>query len=89
MWGRGMTSAEWPTHTTVRSFLSCRQYVLDIVLERFEAGFDALTTDDLVAVVRALELPLWFFFEIQTECTPTVCLMCGALLQSQHPEAAH
>ncbi|OWK40982.1 helix-turn-helix transcriptional regulator [Fimbriiglobus ruber] len=33
-------------------------------LGRIEAGVEQPTADDLVAIARALELPLWFVFDV-------------------------
>ncbi len=47
-------------------------------LEQIEAGFGLrVSADDLVAIARTLELPLWFFFEVPLGCeSPPVCPVC-------------
>jgi transcriptional regulator with XRE-family HTH domain len=48
-------------------------------LEQIETGFGRrVTADDLVTIAGALELPVWFFFEVPLDDTsPSVCPACG------------
>ena len=47
------------------------------------------TADELMAIARALELPLWFFFEVPLIREPSVCPACGWRRRPvSHPEGS-